>query len=532
MKKIIYILSIALIVSSCSDYLDSEPMTSKVNTNFYQTPADIEESLNGIYSLLNPGLDPFMHSFFVSELMSDDRFAGGGGVDAKIQAIAEFENFANDMYLQSWEDNYSGIFRANMLLESLPQVENWESEAQKNRYKGEALFMRAYYYFDLARMFGTVPLVLATEPQNLPKASPEELFGQIAKDLREAIEIMPDDPYSPEDIGRATKWAAQGMMARIFLFYTGVYDQSTIPVPEEEEMTKSEVIAYVDNCVTKSGHELVDDYRNLWPYSYATEDYSYAADNNLSWVGEEGDNTEAMFSIRFGALGSGTHNTFNLYFGLRMQNTYPFGYGWGFGPVNPQLWDEWSDSDMRKVASICDVNAENIGYSPSSDQYHETYLWQKKYMPVNIKVDGKRKSMFTHIYESPDNNMECNTQEVVLLRLADVMLMGAELGSSKAQEYMDEVRERVNLPSVPPTLENIKKERRYELAFEGIRYYDLMRWNELSSALGKVKNVPVENEGEPVEYSIPFRPETNGFLPIPESQVQLSDGVLEQNAGW
>jgi hypothetical protein len=112
------------------------------------------------------------------------------------------------------------------------------------------------------------------------------------------------------------------------------------------------------------------------------------------------------------------------------------------------------------------------------------------------------------------------------------MLMGAELGSSKAQEYMDEVRERVNLPSVPPTLENIKKERRYELAFEGIRYYDLMRWNELSSALGKVKNVPVENEGEPVEYSIPFRPETNGFLPIPESQVQLSDGVLEQNAGW
>lgn len=381
MKKIIYILSIALIVSSCSDFLDTEPMTSKVNTNFYQTPEDIKQAMNGIYSLLNPGLNPFMHSFFVSELMSDDRFAGCGGVDGKIHAIADFENFANDMYLQTWEDNYKGIFRANMLLGSLDQVENWESEVQKNRYEGEALFMRAYYYFDLARMFGTVPLVLATESQNLPKASPEELFGQIAKDMRAAVEKMPDDPYSVSDIGRATKWVAQGMMARVFLYYTGVYGKTFISIVEEEDMTIDEVIANVDDCIARSGHKLVEDFRNLWPYAYATEDYSYAGDNNLSWVGEEGGNTEAMFSIRFGALGSGTHNTFNLYFGVRMQNTYPFGYGWGAGPVNPQLWDSWNDSDLRKVASICDVNAEDIGYNPSSDQYHETYLWQKNICP-------------------------------------------------------------------------------------------------------------------------------------------------------
>ena len=239
-----------------------------------------------------------------------------------------------------------------------------------------------------------------------------------------------------------------------------------------------------------------------------------------------------MFSIRFSALGGGTHNTFNLYFGLRMQNTFPFGYGWGFGPVNPQLWNSWDNADLRKVGSICDVNSEDIGYQSSSDQYHETYLWQKKYMPVNVSVEGGRKSMFTHIYDSPDNNMECNTQEIVLLRLADVLLMGAELGSSKAQEYLDEVRARVNLPGVPVTLDNIKNERRHELAFEGVRYYDLLRWGELESAFNKVVNIPVETEGESVEYSIKYRPETNGFLPIPESQVQLSDGILNQNSGW
>ena len=532
MKKIIYLLSLAFVFGNCSDFLDTKPLTSKVNTNFYKNPADVEQALYGIYSLLNPGRNPFMHSFFVSELMSDERFGGGGGVDARIHAISEFKNFGNDMYLHTWEENYRGIFRSNMLLESFEQVEKWESEEQKNRFQGEAFFMRAYYYFDLARMFGEVPLVLATEPQNLPKATHEERYAQIALDLKNAIDVMPEMPYSPQDIGRATKWSAQAMLARVFLFYTGTYNQANLPLPDNGAITKSEVINQVDDCIAQSGHKLVSDFRNQWPYSYASSNYAYAKENNLSWVGEEGGNTEAMFSIRFSALGGGTHNAFNLYFGVRMQNTYPFGYGWGCGPVNPQLWDSWSDNDIRKKGSISNLNSENIGYKSSSDQYHETYLWQKKYMPINVAVDGKRKSMFTHLYDSPDNNMECNTQEIVLIRLADVYLMGAELGSSKAQEYMNIVRNRVNLPDVPATLENIKLERRHELAFEGVRYYDLLRWGDLENAFSKVKNIPLEMEGKAVEYSINYRPETNGFLPIPESQVELSNGILKQNPGW
>lgn len=153
-------------------------------------------------------------------------------------------------------------------------------------------------------------------------------------------------------------------------------------------------------------------------------------------------------------------------------------------------------------------------------------------MPININKDGKQQSMFTFLYGTPATNMDCNAQEIVLMRFADVYLMGAELGSSKAQEYLDIVRARVNLPSVPVTLDNIKKERRLELAFEGVRYYDLMRWGELESAFSKVKNIPLENEGKPVEYSAIYRPETKGYLPIPESQVLLSDGVLKQNEGW
>ena len=140
--------------------------------------------------------------------------------------------------------------------------------------------------------------------------------------------------------------------------------------------------------------------------------------------------------------------------------------------------------------------------------------------------------MFTFLYDTPANNMDCNAQEIVLLRLADVYLMGAELGSSKAQDYMDIVRARADLPSVSVTLENIKEERRHELAFEGVRYYDLMRWGDLEAAYSKMRNIPLENEGKSIEYSAIYRPETKGFLPIPESQVLLSDGVLEQNEGW
>lgn len=530
MKKYIITIIALILISSCSDFLDTDPLTSKVNTNFYQTHQDVNQALIGIYSVINPGTS-HMHSFFISELLSDDRFAGGGGVDASLHAISEFKNFSNDMYLYPWQQNYRGIFRANMLLESFDQVKVWESETQKNRYHGEALFMRAYYYFDLARMFGTVPLVLETTPQNLPKASPEELFGQIATDLLSAIEKLPSTPYSSSDIGRATKWAAQGMLARVFLYYTGVYGKTEIPLSETGSLTKAEVINNIDNCISNSGHELADDFRNLWPYSYA-DNYFYTNDNNLTWVGEEGYNKENMFSIRFGSFGGSSRNTIVLFFGVRMQNTNPFGYGWGAGPVNPQLWDSWENNDIRKIGSICDVNDENIGYVSSSDQYHETYLWQKKYMPVNIYSGGKLQSMFTYLYGTPANNMDCNAQEIVLLRLADVYLMGAELGSSKAQEYLDIVRARVNLPSIPVTLENIKKERRHELAFEGVRYYDIMRWGELETAFSKMKNIPVENEGKSIEYSAIYRPETKGYLPIPESQVLLSDGVLEQNEGW
>jgi hypothetical protein len=200
------------------------------------------------------------------------------------------------------------------------------------------------------------------------------------------------------------------------------------------------------------------------------------------------------------------------------------------------MWEEWPANDLRKKGSICDVNDADEGISGfdwgGDNQQHETGLWQKKYIPVNIYVDGEAQNYSISLYGAPADFMLNNTQETVLLRFADILLMGAELGSAKQQQYLDMVRSRVKLPSVPVTLENIKKERRFELAFEGLRYYDLLRWGDAEKEINKLKNIPVMNANKEGLYSTTFRPETKGFLPIPNSQIQLSDGVLVQNEGW
>ena len=154
-------------------------------------------------------------------------------------------------------------------------------------------------------------------------------------------------------------------------------------------------------------------------------------------------------------------------------------------------------------------------------------------MPVNIRNSaGNIVNYSCELYGATTNFQENNTQDLVVIRFADVLLMGAELGSVHAQEYLDQVRERVGLPSVPVTLDNIKKERRYELAFEGVRYYDLLRWGDAEKEINKIMDVPARTMNVPITVTVKFRPETGGFLPIPENEILLSNGVLLQNPGW
>ncbi len=560
MKKIFLISSIliAFAMVGCDDnFMEKKDLYTVDDIAYYKTPEDIAEALTAAYACL-PSDAGVNDEILVANLLSDECFGGGGTNDDGFHDIDLYTNTNEDLYLELWGNSYRGIFRCNMILKRFDQTK-YSDMNERNQALGEAYFLRAYFNLRLAHFFGTFPLITVPEPLNLPKSTPDEIFAQIISDLKNAIYVMPATKITAiptSRLGHATKWAAEALMARAFLYYTGVYEKNDVTLPDGSTVTKSQVTAWVDDCIANSGHKLVPDFRNIWPYSYATDGYKYAADNNLNWVGEEGGNLETIFAIKYGPYGGWNRdggeelsytNQLTLYMAMRGQDgIQPFATGWGGGPVNPQLWNSFEDGDIRKAGSICDVTDPNEGEVSTKyvwgvwEAVDETGLWQKKYTPIQVKNDkGALVGMYCILVPGTIFNYQLwNLQDEILIRYADVLLMGAELGSANAQSYLDQVRSRAGLASVPVTLENIKKERLHELAFEGLRHFDLQRWHDMESAHAAVKNIPVKVANVDAVYNDSYRPETNGYLPIPESQVKLSglDGegkpLLRQNTGW
>jgi hypothetical protein len=552
MKKTIYlsILSIFLLFSCAEDFLTQKNLYEKSDESYYQTPEDIEEALAGAYSSIPMHGEARNIPIIVAKLMSDDAFAGGGTNDLEFAAMDAFDLVSPDDYEDLFGNYWPGILRVNMILKRFDQVE-YTNEDQKNQALGESYFLRAFFYFRLSQFFGPVPLKLEPNPENLPRATPEEMYGQIASDLKNAIELMPAVKYediSVSRLGHATKWAAEALLARVFLFYTGYYNKSEIALPDGSNMTKDDVNGYLVDCIENSGHGLLDDFRNLWAYADVPS-YPLVADGTIDWVGDEGANIESIFAIKYSIYGgwnapnaTNYSNQHSLYVGVRGQSLRTFGFGWGAGTVNPQLWDSFEEGDMRRDASILNVNdpapadVDLLAYYTwnGDNTNHETGLWEKKYQPACDSFSSGYHSIFTEQFPVQANSQLWNMQDDILIRYADVLLMAAELDAPKAQEYFDNVRARAGLDSKPVTLENIKLERRHELAFEGLRYFDLLRWglDEAEAAIESANGITVRVVDIPTEYTVDFRPETGGFLPIPKTEITLSGGILEQTPGW
>lgn len=549
MNKIIYIVALAIAamtMAGCENFLDTENLTKKDTSNYPQTPEDADQLLVGVYSMLGR-CEPLGFSYFVSEIMSDNCFGGGDAADRSTKAMDQFKKSSEDMFRWCWRSRYQGIFRANFLLSQLDGIK-WDTEEHRKAVEGETRMLRAFYYFDLSRMFGTVPLVTSPEAVNVPKAPAEETYALIASDLVAAIDLMPDTKASEmarSDNGRMTRWAAEALLARAWLFYTGYYNKDTMPTTDGKGVTKAEVVAYVDDCIANSGHDLLSDFRNLWPYSHV-QDYKYTSQNGLNWAGDG--NIEEVMAIKYSTLGtwdviSQKCNQVCLYYGVRGQRnylyTFPFGQGWGFAPVNPKLWEDWDDADIRKRGSVIyclDKSEMQLYTKGGGEASEETYYINKKHCPINVYTDATHRNVVNYsvpLYGMTETNFQLNnTQDIILIRFSDVLLMGAELGGANAQAYLDRVRSRVGLASKPATLQNIKDERRFELAFEGERYYDLLRWHDERLITENQTDIQIYDRKVPRKKSVAFRAETGGFLQIPLTEIQLSEGVLTQNPGW
>ena len=560
-KKLLYILFTATVLFnfSCSeDLLDRQNLTEKSIENYYARPQDIDEALAGAYSAMyvDGALD---EESITAGLLSDLMFAGGGPDDIAAKNVDSFQDPNEDTYIGMWRANYEGIFRANAVLENIEGA-GYSDEQAKQQAWGEAYFLRAFFHFRMAKFFGGIPVLTSTisYSNDIKRNTLDETYAQIASDLKKAIELMPSTNYnaiSVDKLGHSNKWIAEAYMARVFLYYTGYKTNtlgesvSDLPLAEGGSVSKVEVITWLQDCIDNSGYALASDFRNLWPYAYtgtpSTGNYAYARDNGLAWVGEEGPvgiygtgNFESMFMVRHASgfwadENRPDHhkltNRYCLFFGLRDNSLVPFGQGWGWGPVNPQLMDEWDDADLRKQGSVIDLAVEPAGYQADKGD-HETGYFNKKYTSIQFGTEEGTKGMFYSIYAGSDDMQLWHMQDFVLMRFADVLLMASELKEDATD--MNKVRARAGLDPVAYSLENIKAERKYELAFEGLRWFDLLRWGDTEAAFAKARNIPIRNLGSEATYSVTYRPETLGLLPIPESEIRLSNGNIEPNPGW
>ena len=564
-KKIKYIIAslfCVMLFAACDDFLDTDNLTMKDTSNFPVNETDAFQMVNGIYSVMNRNLaDPEEDPFFIFDIASDDRLGGGSQSNIGAQGVDRLMNAYVDWMKPLWQQRYAGINRANNALETIDNVTSWSSEKSKNQLLCEIYFLRAWYYFNLAQVFNGVPLVLSTDPQNLPKATPDEVYAQIASDLKNAIEIGPSTKYPEFGDGRVSKWTAEGMMARVWLFYTGFYNKSELPLAEGGSISKSQVATWLEDCIQNSGYGLVSDQRNLWPYTnpYTGKDYIYDIENGLNWETDE--NKENMFAVKmsnkpgWSADDQLRHNRIVEFYGLRKTtaDAFPFSVqGYSNGPVCEKLWTVRLYKNgliagflSCEIGSICDRAVEIPNYKGDpAKEVENTNLLAKKYIGCEA-IDpetGQRMLSYGYFYGSENNRQTGLTQSLVWLRFADVLLMHSELTDGKTiyngKSGLNAVRERAKLPDLPYSLANLKKERRYELCFEALRWNDLRRWGDVSEKVKNQVGNKITNQGIPGEYAFTndfiqrYNETGGGFFKIPEDQVTLSEGVLEQNPGW
>ena len=593
MKKIFYIATALCTMGLASCDIDNvENIGEMSSSQFPKTDADAEAVLAGVYQNLNEiHANPQMSFLYNACLASDDQLGGGGTNDKLMQAEDLLMNYNADMTNQFYADRFKGISRANTLLEVLEGSEGMSDDV-KNQAIGEAKFLRAYYYYELASMYGNVPLVRNAAEADNKQGDVKVLWGQILQDLRDAASSMPaENSLNSSRTGHVDKYTAEAMLGRAWLFYTGMYCNGTtvadmvstnyapltsVDLPDGTTLTKQDVIGYIDDCVNNSGYSLVEDFRNLWAYTNAKtiNDYPYAAGQGLKWVeNDNGLNPESMFAIKFNKQASwnttiGYSNGYALHFGVRggqdIKNTFPFGQGWGAGPVAPNLVKDWKvaePNDIRLKATVCDVNdtqeMPNYGRGGWADFVQETDYFSKKWSPIACKndgtipgSDGNPAPEYAFCFETCmygmtggqqggyGNNFQLdNIHDQVLIRFADVLLMQSELKEDVTG--INKVRARAGLdPIAAYSLKALQDERRWEFACEGIRWNDIRRWHIATVALDKQEGQDIYYCGSPAKndaanhnggYSVRYKA-TAGFQKMPDTQVAL--GTVVQNEGW
>ena len=539
-----------LTVTSCS--MDTESKTSQNDETAYRNAEAIEMALVGCYDGWQRTISSEeIGMYMLAEFASDQAHGGLGFSDAKNNNVLDQFDISvapsyNNLFNTDWINYYAAIFRCNKVIQA-EETADWGGDlTARGRIIGQARALRAILYFDLARMFGDVPLITVPTEENLPRTAASEVYKQIFEDLKYAAANIPADAFPlenrKENDGRITKYAAEALLARAYLYYTGYYGQ------ENEGCTKQEAIDALEDIINNGGYELEANYADLFMPA-CTKDASngtnYAWDttfkgkyyNNGDWQSDI--SKEVILNLKFSATadynGNADGNVFQVYLGPRNKcaTSVNIASGWGACSVTQKFVDTYKD-DPRFNA--CVWSCADAGFAADvNDTYEYTGYYTRKYAPMCFS-DGTRQEVG---FELGEQHMNITYyQDWTVMRYADVLLMHSELTGTNTGLNMVHQR---SCPgeSLSYSIENIRKERAIEFAFEGIHFWDLMRYEKDGAYAGRAiaeaqNGAKVMNGG--VETTTSFNVENfnakKGLMQIPNTQITLSGGVLTQNAGW
>lgn len=589
MKKIILLgLTAGLFgLTSCEGYLTATNIYNKNLDSFYSTPTEISEAVAGMYLAMYISSAQAKEEIVMN--ITDDIHLGGGEAGGEVSLdFDQFTHPGTDSHSDLWTGCYNGIYRANAIIETLTDAEKVEANLAPYyssddelatfvaQSLGEAYFMKGFYYFNLGRWFGGVPIINTTTADRYALRSTFlETFSVAATNFYLAAETLPNKAataYSTADFGHANRWIAKGYLARTYLYATGyltnMEGQSTSEIPYYEmdgSLDLATAKAALDDVVNDSGYALVSDFRSLWSYSYANyasvlyEDP--AGDNLLPWANQEGlvwagqdgftatlagttGNSELMFAkmAAFGNWSTVSQQNTNaamIYFGPRDADAGAYQYGWGWGTINPAYYKSFEDGDVRRDGTIInlddwELNGGSSAYEMKAQQDYSGYI-PKKHAQIDINGYDGSNGMFSYIYDqvgSWDNQL-WNCQNYPLLRYADILLMRSELYEN-ADYGMNEVRARAGLEATSYSFEALNLERAWEFATESNRYFDLLRWGTLYNNTYNWygSNPEVYDNLILTNYTCTPDATQKGLRPIPECEIELSLGMYDQNPGW
>ena len=547
------------------------------------------------------------------EVMSDNCFGSGGLQDNKVKSLHHLVQMNSNQYEQAFVLLYGGINRANNQIETIDNVDWTGNEAKRNQLLGEGYFMRGLYTLWLTQLYGDVPLItstLITEEMKAQVSAEEVIYPQILSDFVSAQNLMSTEKssgHANKYVAEAFMARAYMFWAG---FYKKVADLSTGSAPainlvEQEgctaaSLSQADVVNALRDVVNSGAYELLEDYRSLWQYSnsYVWDEtqkaletgeghaYKFIADMKrehcFDQPGMGNGNKEELFQIQFMNASKwdldqkGPYscarmycNYLSVFWALRVNGhngdrnfTYPFTQGWGQGTPSNNIWDDWTVAeneggytDIRKLGSLIDGVTENkeIDYEFVKDCCEASGFGVKKYNGVTLDALTGDSPWWDfaggeNFKGTLDNPMQGDHfEDFYLMRYADVLLMLSEMTGDA--QYMNQVQKRAGVPETPYSLKELQNQRRWEFAFEGLRFNDMRRWSgkdggescyaakALQAQAGKqmvVKgNVANKTTMKHMTCSWTKRyADTNGFLAKPQSQITLMNGKLIQNPGW